>query len=390
MNSTIAGRLKELREDRGLTQPELAERSGISAAGIAAIEQGRRSPVTATVYALARGLDVPAALLLDRHDRLPASAPGAGILAVRDALQDPAELPGMDDGDGEPVTLTYLEGAVADGWRMYWRGDLTGLAALLPGLIGQARAARPARGIPAAGPLAQAYQLAACLMVHMGDDNLAYAAAYRGIRAAGEGDDPLRSAALYGTASWALLHQGRLADAERVAVRAADRIGAGPDDACPHRTVHGSLLLTAVAPAAAAGDAAMAAEYLAAAMAGAAPYAGGDRHDLECNYGPTQCAMQVTHAQAVLHRPRQALAAARRVRREDLRAISWGALHLDIAQARMDGRDVPGAKDALWTAYQVSRDWARAQGPFRVLAAALVRVSLDDRTRELAAAARIG
>jgi transcriptional regulator with XRE-family HTH domain len=54
----FGGRLKELREQVGLTQPELAERSGLSKDGIAQLEQGRRRPAWDTVLALSAALGV--------------------------------------------------------------------------------------------------------------------------------------------------------------------------------------------------------------------------------------------------------------------------------------------------------------------------------------------
>jgi transcriptional regulator with XRE-family HTH domain len=49
-------RLKELREAAGLTQPELAQRAGLSKAGVANLEQGRRTPGWDTVLILAAAL----------------------------------------------------------------------------------------------------------------------------------------------------------------------------------------------------------------------------------------------------------------------------------------------------------------------------------------------
>jgi transcriptional regulator with XRE-family HTH domain len=54
----FAGRLKELREQAGLTQPGLADRAGLSKAGIADLEQGRREPSWSTAVALAGALGV--------------------------------------------------------------------------------------------------------------------------------------------------------------------------------------------------------------------------------------------------------------------------------------------------------------------------------------------
>src|SRR6266849_6081512 len=57
-DSGFAGRLKELREAAGLTQPALAERAGMNRFGVAKLEQGVREPNWTTVLALARALGV--------------------------------------------------------------------------------------------------------------------------------------------------------------------------------------------------------------------------------------------------------------------------------------------------------------------------------------------
>jgi transcriptional regulator with XRE-family HTH domain len=55
---TFGGRLKALREEKGLSQRELAERAGMNQFGVAKLEQGVREPTWATVQALARALGV--------------------------------------------------------------------------------------------------------------------------------------------------------------------------------------------------------------------------------------------------------------------------------------------------------------------------------------------
>jgi transcriptional regulator with XRE-family HTH domain len=69
----FAGRLKELRRQAELTQQELSERSGVSKAGIADLEQGRREPTWATVIALAQALGVDCRAFLEQ----PAAEPRA-------------------------------------------------------------------------------------------------------------------------------------------------------------------------------------------------------------------------------------------------------------------------------------------------------------------------
>jgi transcriptional regulator with XRE-family HTH domain len=54
----FAGRLKELREGLGLTQPQLAERAKMNRFGIAKLEQGVTKPSWETVVALCKALGV--------------------------------------------------------------------------------------------------------------------------------------------------------------------------------------------------------------------------------------------------------------------------------------------------------------------------------------------
>src|SRR5271166_2904887 len=54
----FAGRLRELREQAGLSRQELADKAGLKIGGIRDLEQGRRSPVWETVVALCKALGV--------------------------------------------------------------------------------------------------------------------------------------------------------------------------------------------------------------------------------------------------------------------------------------------------------------------------------------------
>lgn len=368
--SSIGSRLRAARRERGLTQEALAERAGVALNVIADLEQGRReSARIPTLVKLANATGVTLSALLDRRERLARPA-GTGVLAVRDTLLSVADLPGagLAPGDGEPTPAAEVQAHVARGWSLYWGGRLGDLALLLPGLIGEARFTLAACGPAAATALAQAYQQAACLMVHTGNDDLAMVAAERGLAAAGQGNDELQHAVLCGTASWVLLHQGRAAEAEQVAARAAERAEPRLSLASPaHLTVWGSLLLSAAAPAAAAGRGQDVEGYIGLARA-AAGRLSADRHDYQVSFGATQVAMQDCYTSAVLGRTGAALRAAGRVRREDLLHISWGAHKLDVAQAwAADGRHDAKAVHALMEAHEVSREWFRHQGLARSL-----------------------
>lgn len=384
-NTTIGARLRQARTERGLTQEALADRSGVGRDIIAKLETNRRTTARiTTLTSLANALGVTLSALLGRRERLERAGTD-GILAVRDALLSVADLPGIDSAadDGEPTPLLELDAAVRRGWDLYWDGRLGDLAGMLPGLIGEARFTRGLSGAVAARPLAQSYQLAADLMVHVGNDDLAAVAAERALAAAAAGDDELQHATLAGTAAWVMLHQARTADAERVARLAAEAIEPRMSSATPeHLTVWGSLLLSAAAPAATGERAGDVAEYVGLARAAAGRFEE-DRHDYWTSFGPTQVAMQECYTAAVLGLPGTALKAAQGVRRENLLHISWGAHKLDVAQALVDARRGRDATEALVEAYEVSPEWFRHQG----LARALVR-ELVERERRLTGALR--
>lgn len=65
-------RIKQLREAKGWTQEELAERSGVSAQAVSHYETGRRSPLFSTAVHLAAALGCPVTDLL--QDPTPVAA----------------------------------------------------------------------------------------------------------------------------------------------------------------------------------------------------------------------------------------------------------------------------------------------------------------------------
>ena len=56
MRKLVGRNVKRIRQDRGLTQEELAERSGFSQQYISGLEQGRRNPTIVSIYELATAL----------------------------------------------------------------------------------------------------------------------------------------------------------------------------------------------------------------------------------------------------------------------------------------------------------------------------------------------
>jgi transcriptional regulator with XRE-family HTH domain len=72
--------VRRIREDIGLTQEQLAERSGLSSIYIGTIENGKRDPSLSTVYSLAKGLGIPTSELFGSLPSLSAGARETALL----------------------------------------------------------------------------------------------------------------------------------------------------------------------------------------------------------------------------------------------------------------------------------------------------------------------
>ncbi len=59
MRRIFGGRIRALRRERGLTQEELAQKSGLSVEAVGRIERGAFAPTLETIHKLSGGLGVP-------------------------------------------------------------------------------------------------------------------------------------------------------------------------------------------------------------------------------------------------------------------------------------------------------------------------------------------
>jgi transcriptional regulator with XRE-family HTH domain len=97
----FAGRLRELREQAGLSRQQLADRAGMqSAAGIRNLEQGIRKPSWETVIALCKALNVKCDAFLQEPAALPPLAPGRPrkAPAAVETAESPAAAPAKRKG----------------------------------------------------------------------------------------------------------------------------------------------------------------------------------------------------------------------------------------------------------------------------------------------------
>ncbi|NEN80662.1 helix-turn-helix domain-containing protein [Nocardioides zeae] len=103
--AAVGARVRALRSERGLTLSALARTAGIGKASLSELEQGRRNPTLATLYAVAGPLGVPLVALLG-------DAPGA---VVAD--------PGDPEGPGDPglvARLLHVDRDPGTTTEVYW------------------------------------------------------------------------------------------------------------------------------------------------------------------------------------------------------------------------------------------------------------------------------
>lgn len=77
MTSTFADRLRAIREGKGLSQTDLAEKSGLQPSAVSHFETGRRSPSFDNLRKLADALDVSIDYLLGRAEEPQTAGPRA-------------------------------------------------------------------------------------------------------------------------------------------------------------------------------------------------------------------------------------------------------------------------------------------------------------------------
>jgi transcriptional regulator with XRE-family HTH domain len=342
-SDSLGARLRSLRLRRGLTQEGLAITAGVGVDVVKRLERGVKSWARlATLRALSDALDVPLSELTGREPRV--GQPGERlVLDLRDALF--GTVPGLPSRvETEPTSLAGIHRDVDAAWGLYAAGQFERLAARLPGVLTDVRLLQQRSPAGESGEEAvltsQALQVTAQLLVQLGREDLAAAAAEHAVSAALRGPDRLQWANAAAAYAW-VHHAGfaRPATAVPLALGIADEIRPGGDAPVEDVIVWGAVLITALAAAGAADDADTVDDILPEAQE-AARRVGTDTRHHHVLYGPAALGMQVVYSALSLGRPDQALDAARGLDVDRLRPVSHARHLLDIAQALTDlGRD---------------------------------------------------
>jgi transcriptional regulator with XRE-family HTH domain len=215
-DTTLGERLGSIRRRRGLTQQELASRSGVSYSLIRQIERGERETTRLeTVRKLAVPLGVQTSVLLSGGDADEAFA---------DTVADWAPVTGAlfaapDDEDDTGLSASAVRATIGELRPMLEACRYAEATALLPALLRDARALTG--GSEARQARCSAFLLAGSLLVQTRQWDAAEAALRMAADAAAS---RLDEATTVGILTWMWVRQGRVAEARELATRWADDI----------------------------------------------------------------------------------------------------------------------------------------------------------------------
>ncbi|GAB2698724.1 helix-turn-helix domain-containing protein [Kitasatospora kifunensis] len=369
-NEHLGDRLGRLRRLAGLTQEELAEKSGVSVDVVRKLEQRRKhSARLPTLHSLARGLGAEVTALLGDPPAVPSTgdAEPPELVAVRRAIMPPLFAPPPVTDGADSLSLPLLRAEIAEAWTLYHSADFGRVMELLPGIIADARltAAVGAGRDRLAGQhaLGKALQLGGHLAIRLGKRDLGVSSLERAIAAADLSEDPLLPAMICNSVAWAYQRQNRLDDAQTLAVHAADGIEREHATDAEGLRVWGGLVMSAATSTARSGDYEGASDMMLTAEKATSrlarmPAATEGRMVSVFNRSSVRIErvrLAVQHA-----RPDEALALARGIRLSADIPPSWRTwLMLDVARAYVDIGDVPGAVQTLERLQRIAPGWMR-------------------------------
>ncbi|MEU1014784.1 helix-turn-helix transcriptional regulator [Streptomyces sp. NPDC005898] len=372
----MGDRIAQLRYRRGLTQEELAERAEVSVDVVRKLEQGRRKTARlTTINALARALDTEPSHLVgqpatfETHGMSEEDSPS--VLALRQAISPVADLLGGESDPEDPPSIRELQESLRSTEAIRREGRMAEIGVLLPPLIRDARAVvHSSTGSDKAAAnsvLALAYQVASVTLTGLGKEDAAFTAMERSLLAVRSCDDPGLETMAASTLSYVLTKQGRLADAERVALTRAAAIEPGFRSTQEDLALWGILLLRAATAAVRQKKHEQVLSLLRMAK-GAAETMDGDLLLYATPFGPTNAGVARVNFLVEMERADEAVQAARRV--PDLNSLppTWRArFHVDRALAFNEMDKDRQAVGALLAAEENAPEWMRYHSTSRRL-----------------------
>ncbi|WP_327288601.1 helix-turn-helix domain-containing protein [Streptomyces sp. NBC_01198] len=362
--SGMGDRIAELRLRRSLSQEGLADKAGLSVDVVRKLEQGQRTSARlTTINALARALDTEPSVLVGQPSTFEGShaveAEPPSVLALRQAVSPLTDLLGGEVDPEDPPSIADLQASLVSTEVIRREGRMGEIGSLLPQLIRDARAAVHAyTGVDAAAAqsvLAVAYQVAATTLTALGKEDAAFTAMERSWAAIRCCDDPDLETLAASTLSWVFAKQGRLEDAERVALVRAEQIEPGFRSSPRELALWGVLLLRAAT--AAVRQERQVSDLLNMAT-GAAASIGEDLMVYATPFGPTNAGVAKVNFLVELERSDEAIRVARTVPGLDSLPPTWRArFHVDRALAYSDLDNDAAATRALLSAERDAPEW---------------------------------
>jgi transcriptional regulator with XRE-family HTH domain len=314
----------------------------------------------------------------------------AEVASIRDALMD---YDGIGAAEGATaVDLIAVRRQVQQAWRARQACAYRQPGVLLPRVLTTAQLAARQAGSDQRravnGLLAETYQCVTGAMANIGQDDLAWVAADRGILAAERSEDPLMVAASTRMLAHALLGMGRSEKAQQVALTALTTLEPGLGTAPPTQlSVYGALLQTSAVIAARRGDRVGANDFLTEA-ATTALRLGDDRNDFWTVFGPTNVGIHRASVAVELGDAGVAVEQARMVDPSHLPSLERRSRHLlDLAQGYGQCRKDHEAVDVLLQAERLAPQEVHYQPAVQRLVVELLqreRRTTKPKLRELA------
>lgn len=391
MPDTIGARLGRLRVLRGLTQEQLALASGVSAATIRKLERDDRTTArVSTLHRLATALGCQTQDLLGTTVTVAPVGPSddpPGLLAVRQAITPVRPLNGLAERFGDLATIPDLNESIRAANRLYQADNYAATTDVIPGLVTDtATAVREYEGEDKTAALeahAQALQLAGSTLIHLRQNDLAYAALSQAQEAAEAAGNHILGGSVIVSLCWLLLRERRLSDAERIAVTTAEAIEPSFSRATRSHLATWGWLLVRASAAAVRNNRHTEADELMRLAAAAATRIGPvviDYHEYWTSFGPTTVAMKAVENAMIEDRPDKALAMADTIHNPGRpTSNNRNRFLLDKAAARIELRQYGDATAILVDIMQNAPEWLKLQR----YAADLTRSLIDKRSRAL-------
>jgi transcriptional regulator with XRE-family HTH domain len=297
---SVGERIAWYRQRRGMSQQVLAGLVDRTVDWLSKVENNRIDLDRLSVLrSLAVALDVTIGDLIGEPTLLDWSADSGSstVPALRAALMDYRHITPLLGAEpaGDPPVLDALARDVAQVWDAYQDSRYGYVTGRLPSLLADVQAADRAHTGEGRGRakslLALAHQAAAMILTKLGETDLAWIAADRGLVAAQGSGNPVVVGSLFRSVTHSLLSNSRYAEAVRLTQDAAAYLQPGLAEASPeYLSIYGTLFLAGSMAAARNEDRATTRAFLAEAEQ-TARRLGADGNYLWTAFGPTNVAI---------------------------------------------------------------------------------------------------